>query len=1076
MDSRKESLSTLKICRFCLSQDETLLTNLYEKNRAPKNAITLQLKILSCVAIEVFPSDKMPPYICTRCKFFMDLNFEFKRICRSADENILQFIQNGTTLESLNWPPSLKKIFQLKSKGKVPAEVPVMKTVIEGGATVQVSTQDLSDTDMEDDENVYNIKIGDGPDDESNSARIKVITTDNSKEKTKSSNKVRSRCDTDYEEIDIALHKSPASDDACWPCDECDSTFPLQQLFELHKMTKHRPRTETCNECNAKFFNKYDLSVHQLRHSNEMSFECIACDKKFKRQILLKRHEKLVHPDLPQQSCPSCPASFLSIEELETHQRKHAHAQARPFLCTICDKRFPEKSTLQRHIDAVHNAKQTFSCEYCPQRYSSITKLTRHVRTHAGQRSYPCKFCNKSFVKSHHYTRHLRAKHASQSASRAEPEEQFRCEQCDDAFSTQDDLIYHSAIHATQNLICPLCQEKFDDVDAVTAHIKSHVNGLEFMCDYCELIFTEREKLDNHVATVHDEEIISEVGQDDSSIEMDAEDAEEEEDDDNPINLTEENGEMVVEIKKAENFMLDTYKGEADPGVTVDNTEHNSEDSEIEMTFTDMSRVDPVTGPIKDELSEKQPSPPSAEPVTLKLNEQSTEKCESQTASILRKAEEVKRKTQSKIDAPQEKKDKPNNNNKVESSTPVGASDKSLRLLEKELQDLKRTNTRSEPFKTSTKSLESLRSRRPQIHTSTPKTRPVDEKKPQLVQSKLTLINKKIQEKRALTKENKEPKEAKDTKNNSNAKDEKEVKEVIKDKTGSKNGTSEKREDGPVRRSARPSKIRDYAKMIRDNSQNSDFSNEESDNDDSDDNEFKETEIPPETRMKQRRASVKPVVVAKQAQTSSEPTPTPPRKRGRPRKDSKLPPKIKKEDKAETKIEQVNLEKSQKDSDSSKLDKVTSEKEDGSKSDLTDSESGKPNSDQNAPGGVLVSPTTGQTLKKVPIKALPPGVKPLPLLANTRLGSGEVCEMQIGKKLVKVQKIVMTKAEVEAMAKKGLVEMKDGTMVLKQGIKIPTADNNTLKSTSIGEEASKESPKKERGAPTRCDIGDDSLK
>lgn len=47
----------------------------------------------------------------------------------------------------------------MKSKGKVPAEVPVMKTVIEGGATVQVSTQDLSDTDMEDDENVYNIKV-----------------------------------------------------------------------------------------------------------------------------------------------------------------------------------------------------------------------------------------------------------------------------------------------------------------------------------------------------------------------------------------------------------------------------------------------------------------------------------------------------------------------------------------------------------------------------------------------------------------------------------------------------------------------------------------------------------------------------------------------------------------------------------------------------------------------------------------------------------------------------------------------------------------------------------------------------
>lgn len=35
-----------------------------------------------------------------------------------------------------------------------------------------------------------------------------------------------------------------------------------------------------------------------------------------------------------------------------------------------------------------------------------------------------------------------------------------------------------------------------------------------------------------------------------------------------------------------------------------------------------------------------------------------------------------------------------------------------------------------------------------------------------------------------------------------------------------------------------------------------------------------------------------------------------------------------------------------------------------------------------------------------------------------------MCEMLIGSKMVKVQKIVMTKAEVEAMAKKGLVELK----------------------------------------------------
>lgn len=52
METRRESLSVLKLCRFCLSQDYTL-TTLYGKKRAPKNVISLPLKILSCVSIEV---------------------------------------------------------------------------------------------------------------------------------------------------------------------------------------------------------------------------------------------------------------------------------------------------------------------------------------------------------------------------------------------------------------------------------------------------------------------------------------------------------------------------------------------------------------------------------------------------------------------------------------------------------------------------------------------------------------------------------------------------------------------------------------------------------------------------------------------------------------------------------------------------------------------------------------------------------------------------------------------------------------------------------------------------------------
>ncbi|XP_052753804.1 gastrula zinc finger protein XlCGF49.1-like [Galleria mellonella] len=163
-----------------------------------------------------------------------------------------------------------------------------------------------------------------------------------------------------------------------WPCSLCDCTYPLQQLLELHKVQRHRARTVSCSQCNAKFFNKHDLASHMLIHSDEMPFECLACGRKFKRFILLKRHEKVMHSDLYQFKCHHCIVAFLSQDELEVHQRKHGNDAYRQHVCHVCNKRFHERNTLQRHIDIVHNKKRGFRCEYCPERESTGIK-THHL-------------------------------------------------------------------------------------------------------------------------------------------------------------------------------------------------------------------------------------------------------------------------------------------------------------------------------------------------------------------------------------------------------------------------------------------------------------------------------------------------------------------------------------------------------------------------------------------------------------------------------------------------------------------------------------------------------------------------
>lgn len=52
----------------------------------------------------------MPTFICERCKFFMNLFYEYKQIVRQADETILQYIQHNSPMEIVTWPTTLSKV------------------------------------------------------------------------------------------------------------------------------------------------------------------------------------------------------------------------------------------------------------------------------------------------------------------------------------------------------------------------------------------------------------------------------------------------------------------------------------------------------------------------------------------------------------------------------------------------------------------------------------------------------------------------------------------------------------------------------------------------------------------------------------------------------------------------------------------------------------------------------------------------------------------------------------------------------------------------------------------------------
>lgn len=279
-----------------------------------------------------------------------------------------------------------------------------------------------------------------------------------------------------------------------FPCTKCERSFPLRQLLTIHMANHSRERSFECDTCSKRFFSKYDLGKHTLIHTGDKPFICVICKKAFSRSTLLSRHER-IHTDQPKFLCAHCDRPFLSKIELDKHSIRHD--KKRPFPCTVCNKTFAFKQGLERH-EVIHSKVQPYKCEHCEVSFSTPSKLARHLTAHAGRRPYPCRLCPKSYLLSHHLTRHVRS-HKDATGT-------FKCFNCSKVFKSRSELVYHSAIHATQDLVCPLCKESFGSLNEVTDHIKSHTEGEQFACEFCDLIFTTDERLCNHTANEHADE------------------------------------------------------------------------------------------------------------------------------------------------------------------------------------------------------------------------------------------------------------------------------------------------------------------------------------------------------------------------------------------------------------------------------------------------------------------------------------------------------------------------------------------------------------------------------------------
>ncbi|XP_078532570.1 uncharacterized protein LOC144818740 isoform X2 [Lissotriton helveticus] len=168
---------------------------------------------------------------------------------------------------------------------------------------------------------------------------------------------------------------------------------------------------------------------------------------------------KMVHSSQNETNCKS-QLWTGNIPELEGDQIAQQEAHFNSSSLSISHQRNPAEdipnnyNTYESHPDYLKLTYRTetqqnrtrYSCTQCMKSFSAKTSVTRHQRTHTGERPFQCTECDKSFIQNGDLIRHQRS-HSG--------ERPYHCLDCGKRFSQKGHLRSHQRRHAVYSRTNP---------------------------------------------------------------------------------------------------------------------------------------------------------------------------------------------------------------------------------------------------------------------------------------------------------------------------------------------------------------------------------------------------------------------------------------------------------------------------------------------------------------------------------------------------------------------------------------------------------------------------------------------
>ncbi|GIZ01555.1 hypothetical protein CEXT_182031 [Caerostris extrusa] len=157
--------------------------------------------------------------------------------------------------------------------------------------------------------------------------------------------------------------------------------------------------------------------------------------------------------------CKFCDKAYVHSSSLSKHVR--THSGDKPHQCAECGKCFADSSELRDH-NTIHTVEKPYSCEECGKAFGDKSNLRRHFRIHTGEKPYNCEECGKCFASSTTLRQHI---------STHSGERPFACNECSKRYTRKCYLKRHMLLHAGEERSkCDSCGAEFSSEDSLEAH------------------------------------------------------------------------------------------------------------------------------------------------------------------------------------------------------------------------------------------------------------------------------------------------------------------------------------------------------------------------------------------------------------------------------------------------------------------------------------------------------------------------------------------------------------------------------------------------------------------------------